>query len=391
MRVAYVCADPGVPAFGRKGASVHVQEMLAALGRAGAEVHLFARRLDGDPPAPLSAVYVHPLGPPAPGPPSEREQALLRANDEVAAQLERCGPFDLVYERHALWAYAGMEHARGHGVPGVLEVNAPLVEEQAAHRILVDRDGAESAADRAFAAATVIAAVSREVAAHLDARAAARGRVLVVPNGVDARRFRPGSWPSRPHPEFTVGFVGTLKPWHDLDTLIDAFARLRRRRPEARLTIVGEGPGRPGLEASASRLCVRESVEFTGAVDPARVPELVAGFDAAVAPYPDVRSFYFSPLKVLEYMAAGLPVAASAVGQVRELIEHEQSGLLCPPGDAPALAAALDRLAGDPALRARLGTRARERVIRDFTWDAVGARILAAAGFRSSLALVAGS
>src|SRR3712207_1157601 len=101
-----------------------------------------------------------------------------------------------------------MEYARESGVPGVLEVNAPLLDEQAAYRELVHRGEAADVAERAFGAAAVMAAVSDGVAAYLDRYAVARGRVHVIPNGVDARRFRPDVPPSRPAaPDvFTVGF-----------------------------------------------------------------------------------------------------------------------------------------------------------------------------------------
>jgi glycosyltransferase involved in cell wall biosynthesis len=98
--------------------------------------------------------------------------------------------------------------------------------------------------------------------------------------------------------------------------------------------------------------------------------------DAGLAPYPEGAPFYFSPLKVFEYQAAGLPVVAGRIGQLGGLIDHGTNGLLCPPGDAPALAQALDRLAGDPALRARLGRAGRETVLRDHTWEGVARQIL---------------
>jgi glycosyltransferase involved in cell wall biosynthesis len=130
------------------------------------------------------------------------------------------------------------------------------------------------------------------------------------------------------------------------------------------------------LEADLRARGLRELAHFTGAVDPDQVPGLLASMDVAVAPYPRLANFYFSPLKVYEYMAAGLPVVAGRIGQLAEILDHEQTGLLCPPGDAQALAEALDRLRHDAVLRRRLGRAAQATVLRKHTWAAVARRIL---------------
>jgi glycosyltransferase involved in cell wall biosynthesis len=395
MRVAYVCADPGVPVFGRKGCSIHVQEMIHALQEQGARVELFATRLDGDPPPGLEGVRLHKL----PAVPkgellalarclrgAAREQAALAANRDLRNALKREGPFDLVYERYSLWSFAGVEYAQAMGIPGLLEVNAPLIEEQAEHRGLVNRARAERVAQQVFDAATVLIAVSEEVAAYLDCYPATQGRVHVVPNGVNPNRFPADLKPSCPARagSFTVGFVGTLKPWHGLSVLVEAFAMLCRHASNSRLLIVGDGPERERIEAGLSVRTLREAATFTGAVDPSQVPGLVASMDVAVAPYPNESDFYFSPLKVYEYMAAGVPVVASRVGQLARLIEDGVNGLLCPPGNPIAVADALDRLRQQPELRARLGQAARSTVLRHHTWEAVARRVLRLADLAGS-------
>ena len=271
-----------------------------------------------------------------------------------------------------------MEHAATAGVPGLLEVNAPLIEEQAQYRGLRDAGGAERVAARVFRAASVLIAVSAEVAAWLERRGVVRGRVHVIPNGVDADRFRPDVRPAAPGMpgSFTVGFVGSMKPWHGLDVLVEAFARLHERAPDARLLLVGDGPARAGVCANLSARGLAGVVHCTEAVAPLEVPGLLTSVDAAVAPYALASGFYFSPLKVYEYMAAGRAVVASRVGQLETVIRHDVNGLLCPPGDAAALAAALERLRCEPPVRARLGRAARATVLGNHTWDAVAARVL---------------
>ncbi len=378
MRLAYVCADPGVPIFGRKGSSIHARSVLGALARRGVEIELFAARLDGHPGPDTPLRAVHRLPRPAKGDAAERERACQAANGNLAAALEDRPPFDAVYERQSLWSWAGMEHARRHGIPGLLEVNAPLLEEQARHRGLADEGAARAAAGRAFAAASAVLAVSDELARRLSAEHDLEGRLQVVPNGVDPARFDPA--PPAPGRPFTVGFVGTLKPWHGLPALAAAFARLCERHPDARLLVVGDGPEREALEADLARRGLTGAAELVGAVEADAIPSLLARMDVGTVPYGGEAGCYFSPLKLFEYMAAGLAAAASDVGQVSTVIEHERTGLLCAPGDPEALAGALRRLAAHPALRARLGRAARAEAVRRHGWDSVAGRILAIAG-----------
>jgi glycosyltransferase involved in cell wall biosynthesis len=299
-----------------------------------------------------------------------RELAAVHSNDELHGRLA-VGAFDMVYERYSLWSFAGMEFAQKAGVPGVLEVNAPLIEEHATHRGLSNREIAEEVASRAFAAAKVIVAVSREVAGYVSRFPETSGKIAVVPNGINPGRFPENvqATLSAAAGVFTIGFLGTLKPWHGLDVLADAFQRFHRRQPASRLVIVGDGPERPELEDHFAASGLAGNVVFAGAVSPADVPGWLASMDIAVAPYPNLENFYFSPLKVYEYMAAGLPVVASRLGQILDVLEHQATGWLTPPGDARALAEAFEMLHASPELRTRLGQGARKSVLANHTWS----------------------
>jgi glycosyltransferase involved in cell wall biosynthesis len=382
VRIAYVCADPGVPVFGRKGCSIHVQEVIRALRSLGCEVELLAARTGGASPDDLDSLCVRRLACSPSAAAEDRERAAAAVNPMLSAALDREGPFDLVYERHSLWSFAAMEFARRAEIPGILEVNAPLVEEQEQYRGLGDRAGAEQATERAFAAASAVLAVSVELARSLEAHPAASGKIHVVANGVRVERFPQGLEPLWPRDagSFTVGFLGTLKPWHGLAILAEAFAALHDIDDGARLLIVGDGPGRAALERDPAICRALEAVHITGAVAPDEVPRWLGSMDAAVAPYPAFSGFYFSPLKVFEYMAAGLPIVASRVGQLAELLEDGSDALLCTPGDPAAVARALDRLRRDPELRRRLGRAARKKAALRHSWTAVAERILQIAG-----------
>jgi glycosyltransferase involved in cell wall biosynthesis len=359
MRVIYVCTDPGVPVFGRKGASVHVQAILRALVRMGAHVDLVCARTGGEAPADLAGVRVHALPGVMGTDPAAREASAAVSDAAVAAVLDDlaiAGEADLVYERYALWGRTGMRWAASHGVPGVLEVNAPLVAEQAAHRGLVDVAGAEQVAAAAIGAASVAVCVSGAVADWARERTAHPERVHVIANGVDTDRIQPAERPvATPDVDpFVIGFVGTLKPWHGVDTLIGAMALLAGRDPSYRLLLVGDGPQAANLAEQAASFGIAGAVEMTGAVEPALIPRLLGRMDIACAPYPLLAGFYFSPLKVQEYLAAGLPVVASRVGELPTVLDGGRLGELVQAGNVTALAAAISALRADTERRQAL-------------------------------------
>lgn len=370
--IAYVCTDPGIPVFGTKGASIHVQEMLRAFLARGARVTLFSPRI-GTPLTDLTGVKLVPLPPAPSGDAALRARHQLTLNERLTAALRAEGPFDMIYERHALYAHAAMEAAAAMGVAGTLEINAPLIEESRQHRGLALSGEATDSARRCLSAAAVVSAVSALVAAHARTLGAAEARVHVIPNAVNPVRFPAVD---RPAGRFTVGFLGTLKPWHDVDTLLGAMEILRRDHPAVGLLIVGDGPERARMQARLDAL----GAELAGAVSPKEVPGWLARMDVAVAPYRGDQPFYFSPLKIYEYMAAGLPVVASRVGDLDALVQEGRTGLLCPPDDPAALAAALARLARDAAAAHEMGAAGRAQVLRDHTWNGVAGRIFALSG-----------
>lgn len=380
MRVAYVCTDPGVPVFGRKGASVHVQAVMTALLRRGDEVHLVTPRPGGAPPAELAGVMVHELSRARGLDPAQREVATQRADAEVATVLDRVHrerPLNLVYERYSLWGATTSTWSRRNTVSHLLEVNAPLVQEQARHRVLVDRVGAEKVAASTISAATAVICVSDAVAEWARRYATDPGAVHTVANGVDTARITPVEARTGCRPRtFTVGFVGTLKPWHGVETLLDAVALLVAEDPSYRLLLVGDGPQADALRTRAAELGIADQVEMTGSLDPSKVPAQLHRMQVAVAPYPAATEFYFSPLKLYEYLAAGLPVVASRVGDLPAILQDGNLGALVEPAEPRELAHAIAGLRADPGRCERLARDGRVEVERNHDWSAVIARAL---------------
>jgi glycosyltransferase involved in cell wall biosynthesis len=213
-----------------------------------------------------------------------------------------------------------------------------------------------------------VLAVSEPLARALAADGVEASRIDVVPNGVAPERFAAAR---RDPDRFVVGFAGSMKPWHGIGTLVEAVSRV----PNVHLEAAGHGP----QDALLDRLPAERVTRF-GVLPHARVVELMAGWDAGLAPYTPIEGFWFSPIKVLEYMAAGACPVASDLGDAAELLGRGRRGVLVPAGDAGALAAALAALAGDRERARLLGARARAWVAAHRSWSANASRALALLG-----------
>jgi glycosyltransferase involved in cell wall biosynthesis len=376
MRIAYVSADRGIPVFGEKGASVHIQEMIRAFAKLGHEVRVIAaRRGEGcDPALHVEDVPISVAG----NDRAEKERAAMAQADAIEARLVslwRDWPFDMIYERYSLWSAAGCRAARRLSVPVVTEINAPLLLEQAAYRTLVCEQEARAIEAEVLAGSHALAAVSRQVGRYLTKAGAEPSRVHVIGNAVDTGRFHPGvpptALPGVAPDAFVVGFTGSLKMWHGVDTLLQAFRELRDRDPRAHLLICGDGPKRGWIDGFVAGAGLEDAVTMAGWVDHAALPGLIARMDVATAPYPAAEDHYFSPLKLYEYLALGRPVLASDIGQTAELLRGSEAALLVPPGDAGTLARGLLGLCRDRAMLERMSAEAaREGARHDWTGNA---------------------
>lgn len=362
MRIAYISLDPGIAPDGTKGASVHIQEMVRAMRALGNEVTLFSPRIESE------SNFMVPLTPIGKGDAHQREERQIRSNAEIRDRLEIHGPFDLVYERYSLFGAAAMEFARERGIGGILEVNAPLIDEQLEHRTLVLREQAQDATKRAVDAATTVAVVSSAIRPYVTFRSR-NGNVIVVPNGVSPERFPADIQAAIPYSGFTYTFLGSLKPWHGIEFLPAIHAAVRAAMPNARLLVIGDGPMKELLAGI-------EGCECVGAVEPDKIAGYLRSADAGIAPYPYRNPFYFSPLKIVEYMAAGLPVVASDIGDIPEIVRDGIDGYLVTPEDVDVFSSRLISLARDPHLRTVMGESARTRALGTMSWESIAQRLI---------------
>jgi len=277
--------------------------------------------------------------------------------------------FDLVHAHH----YEGLlvaSHAL-RGIPIVYDAHTLLASELPTYPLHLPRGWIRALApwlDRHLPRrADRIIAVSETIRRALtNFGASLPERVHVIPNGVEWERFR-AEREATPNGS-TIIFTGNLAPYQGVHFMLEAFAKLHARRADARLMIVTDSPFDP-FEELTRRLGVRAVVELRSATFPEQ-PALLAA--ATVAVNPRVRCDGI-PQKLLNYMAAGLPIAtfASSAGPLR----HEVTGLHVPDADTGAMAGALERLLTDRTLARTLGGAAREQVRREFSWDQVAVRV----------------
>jgi PEP-CTERM/exosortase A-associated glycosyltransferase len=269
------------------------------------------------------------------------------------------------------------------GVPLVYEMRSSW--EDAAVSIGTTREGSlryrlsrtlETHTLRRAAAVTVICNGLRE---EVLARGVKVDRVAVIPNAVDSESFSPsaaGSSETRRalglDGAYVLGFIGSLFAWEGLGLLIEALPRMLSKRQAIRVLLVGSGVHEPALRAAVARLGLASQVVFAGQVPYARVATLYDAIDLLVYPRLPMRlTDMVTPLKPLEAMALGKAQVASDVGGHRELIIDGETGVLFRAGDAQALAAAVERVANDPSLAARLRANGPRYVREHRSWARV--------------------
>jgi glycosyltransferase involved in cell wall biosynthesis len=303
----------------------------------------------------------------------------FRFSEACLRYLSQCNVF---HERYTVMGLGGTWAARKLSIPLILEVHADVInQEMPLHKsplLGVQRYLAELTTRWCFRQAAKIVVVSRSVGESLQTywRVPAE-KIVIVPNAVDLELFDCAAACPEARAELgltnepIVMFTGSFQPWHGLDRLIEAFAKVISEIPAAKLVLVGDGVtvSRAGLEGQARQVGLENNIIFTGGVSYSKIPGLLSAADVAVAPYPDLSTeLWFSPLKLFEYMAAAKAIVASRVGQTAEVLKDGLTGLLVKPGDTEALGKAIIRLLKEQDLRLRLGQNAHEEALKQHSW-----------------------
>jgi glycosyltransferase involved in cell wall biosynthesis len=201
-------------------------------------------------------------------------------------------------------------------------------------------------------------------------------RLAWMPNPVDTDQFSPLPDAKRrqlraqhglPPDATVIIYTGRLAPEKSLHVLLEAFAMVRHHRPHAYLVLVGDGPMRTALTEQTQRLGCQDNTRFVGTVAPLEIPQWLQMADVFALVSPS-EGF---PCALVEAMSAGLASVVSDIPAIRQLVQSEHHGLLSPPGDAAAVAAALIRLLDDQELRTRMGAAARRSVTEHYSTERV--------------------
>jgi len=308
-----------------------------------------------------------------------REAAFLRAYQP-----------DVVLAVSSFGTIAPVWSTRRLGLPLVLFCEAPLVYEYSLFHTEFCPYGLLSAWLEGYACrhASQVVCISEILKGYLLRCGGPATKYWVVPNGADPESF----CPRLPDEELqrqldlagrtVLGFVGTFQFIADVSRFFRIIAEISRCRPEVAFLWVGRGAAAADLRQAFADAGLLSACRFVGPIPHEQIPRYLSLMDVVWAPYRGDYLFYGSSMKMLEYMAAGKAVVATALGQIKELVHDGCNGLLYEPEDWPGLAVKLEALLTDPDLRHRLGQEARQTILRGWTWQHQArrlAKVLAAA------------
>jgi glycosyltransferase involved in cell wall biosynthesis len=302
-------------------------------------------------------------------------RTLRWARRGAVTRIARAFEPDVVIERYYNFGGEGIAAGRAVGATTVLEVNAPVIDFPGSTKALVDKALLVSPMRRWRESICAAADLIVTPSASILPPGTPPAKILESEWAADTVRFHPGAAGALPFarpPGIVAVFAGAFRSWHGAIHLVRAIRQLRSRRADVSAVLIGDGPELPAVRRETDGV---DGVMCVGAVPHEAMPAALAAADIGVAPFdvaahrPLSLGFYWSPLKIFEYMATGLPVVAPAVGRIPQLVAHEREGILYDLDASGALARALERLV-DPALRQQLGAAARARAVRDYSWSA---------------------
>ena len=288
---------------------------------------------------------------------------------------------DLIYERYALNTFCGVWASRRFGIPFVLEVNAPLYQEQRNLRRLAFKSLARWSEPWICSHSTRTIVVTKAMKDLLRHEGVPDHHMVVMANGIDPQVFHPAvsGQPVRQRhnlgQQLVAGFIGWFRPWHGLELLLEVMHTAGLFGQGVRLLLVGDGPAQPTLRRYIEEHALHSSVILTGPIPHQEIPAHIAAMDIAVQPS---APEYACPMKIIEYMAMAKCIVAPDQPNIQELLQDRKTGYLFQPGNGESLASTLLELARDPGLRNLAAREAHHAVLeRGLFWRANAERTLA--------------
>ncbi len=280
---------------------------------------------------------------------------------------------DAVYDRYISYNYSAIRASRKLGVPCILEVNSPYATQRRIWEKIYFPKLIQRYETKITNGADRVIVVSSALRDHLIKNGTDKDKIVVMPNGIDPADFnvKPEDGRLRKKYDITadeivIGFVGVLRKWHNIETLLEVFRQLEPERRQLRLMFVGDGVERPNFINFARKLSIDKRVIFTGRVPHGEVPDYISLFDLAISPH---VTYYSSPMKILEYMGMGKCVVAPDMQNIRDLIEPEKTGVLFKPENKEDIHRQMLAIIKDDKLRDEIGRQAAATVVKNFTWE----------------------
>ncbi|MCX5714234.1 MAG: glycosyltransferase family 4 protein, partial [Candidatus Omnitrophica bacterium] len=295
-----------------------------------------------------------------------------------------------IYQRYSHFNYSGVKLSKRYHVPLVLEYNGSeaWVSRHWGSGVIFKRLSAAIELLN-LRAADLVVVVSRALKDELISRGILPDKILVNPNGVDTEKYHPAVEGAgvrelyKLKERIVFGFIGTFGKWHGAEVLIEAFGLFLKKHPEyrerVRLLMIGDGVTMSTVKARIKDSQLSDSCILTGIVPQKEGPRYLAACDILVSPHvpnPDGSPFFGSPTKLFEYMAMGKPIIASSLGQIGEVLKHDETAWLVEPKDAASLMNGIKILLEDEDRRRRLGLAARREAESKYTWKQHTGRII---------------
>ena len=284
---------------------------------------------------------------------------------------------EFIYERYALFLLAGVWAKRKFGVPLILEVNDCGGLKRSRKQSFVRL--ADYIENIVFSSADSIIVVSSFLKDELLKRGITEDKVHVFPNSVDVCKFNPNVSDEKYKNKYNLvdvtsfGFVGWFDPWDRLDFLIEAFSVVHKERPETRLLLIGDGPGRQKLQNLIEEYRLSHSVILTGAVQRNEIQSLIAALDVCVIPH---SNLFGSPIVLFEFMAMAKAVIAPSLPPILDVLTDKENGLIFNTEDKSKLVENMMELIDNPELRQQYGQSALKKVERDHLWIQCAERVV---------------